>query len=381
MKIVADQNIPFVKECFSSIGDVAVVQGRQITPDTVRTADILLVRSVTKVDQRLLAGSKVKFVATATIGTDHLDIDYLRKNGIGFASAPGSNANSVAEYIVAALLTISEKYHIDLFGKSIGIIGVGHVGGLVAAKTAALGMNLFLNDPPLRRQTNDSQYLPLHELYGCDYITFHTPLTFSGIDKTLHLADQKFFDSLKKGAVFLNTSRGAVHDTDALKNAIKKKHLLSGVLDVWENEPHIDSELLEIADIATPHIAGYSYDGKLAGLFMIYDAVCSFLKIKPYHNLNDFLAPSSIPKIELCSPLSDEQAAIAHVVRRIYDIQADDRRMREILDIPTYNRGKLFDELRKSYHIRREFHNTMIKLPDKSGSLANKLSGIGFQIA
>jgi erythronate-4-phosphate dehydrogenase len=381
MKIVADQNIPFVKKCFSSIGEVFTCQGREISSAIVKNADILLVRSVTRVDEHLLSGTKIKFVATATIGTDHLDIDYLEKHGIAFASAPGSNANSVAEYIIAAILTIAEKHHLNISGKTLGIIGVGHVGSLVASRAASLDLNVLLNDPPLSRQTNDPKYLPLDKLYDCDFITMHTPLSFSGIDKTLHLANEHFFDAVKKGAVFLNTARGGVHDTKALKDAIKKGHLLSAVLDVWENEPYIDAELLEMSDLATPHIAGYSYDGKLAGLVMIYNAVCRFLKINPSHTINHFLPPSAIPSIELSAPLDDEQAAINHIVKRIYDIQSDDQQMRQILSVPTYNRGKLFDELRKNYPVRREFQNTIIKLNDKNGSLAKKLSGIGFQIA
>jgi erythronate-4-phosphate dehydrogenase len=380
MKIVADQNIPFVKECFSSIGQVTLFAGREITPAAVRDADLLLVRSVTNVNAQLLDSSSVKFVATATIGTDHVDLDYLQKRSIGFSSAPGSNANSVAEYITAALLTIAEKHRITLSGKSLGIVGVGNVGSRVAKKAQALGMKVFLNDPPLQRQTNDPKYLPLQDLYNCDFITFHTPLTKTGQDKTFHLADEKLFSSLKPGVIFFNTSRGGVMDTMALKKAIKSKHLSACVLDVWENEPNIDVELLEMVDLASPHIAGYSYDGKVAGMIMIYEAACKFLNTKPLHTIADFLPAPPIPSIELNAPLDDEQAALRHVAKRIYDIEADDQRTREIINTPTYNRGKFFDELRKKYPVRREFQNTVISLPDKSSSLATKLAGIGFCI-
>jgi erythronate-4-phosphate dehydrogenase len=190
MKIIADENIPYVAECFSSIGEVEVVPGREITPGVIADVDILLVRSITPVGADLLAGSKVRFVGTATIGFDHMDIEYLSRNNIGFASAPGSNANSAAEYVIAGLLNIAKRYSIDLEGKSIGIIGVGNVGGRVAKKAIALDMKLFLNDPPLQRQTGDSKYLPIEELFGCDFVTLHTPLTFEGEDKTFHLADE-----------------------------------------------------------------------------------------------------------------------------------------------------------------------------------------------
>lgn len=207
MKIIADENIPFVAECFSSIGDVEPVLGREITLSLVGDADILLVRSITKVNSDLLAGSKVRFVGTATIGFDHIDVEYLKKNNIGFASAPGSNANSAAEYVIAAILEIGQKHKINLEGKSIGIIGVGNVGSRVAKKCAALGMKVYLNDPPLQRQTSDAKYLPIEGLFDCDFITLHTPLTSEGIDKTFHLANDTFFKSLKTESVFINTSR------------------------------------------------------------------------------------------------------------------------------------------------------------------------------
>ena len=244
MKIIADANIPFVAECFSSIGEVKAVGGREITPGVVGDADVLLVRSITKVNEDLLAGSKVRFAATATIGFDHVDIDFLNRKNIGFASAPGSNANSAAEYVIAGLFEASRKCNIRLKGKSIGVIGVGNVGSGVANKCSALGMRIYLNDPPLQRQTGDSKYLPLKELYDCDFITFHTPLTFEGIDKTYHLADESFFKSLKKGCVFINASRGGVVDSKALKTVIQSGRLKAVVLDVWENEPNIDMALL-----------------------------------------------------------------------------------------------------------------------------------------
>ena len=181
MKIIADANIPFVAECFSSIGEVKTFGGREITPGVVGDSDVLLVRSITQVDADLLAGSRVRFAATATIGFDHIDIDFLRRKNIGFASAPGSNANSAAEYVIAGLLEAGRKCDISLKGKSIGIIGVGNVGSRVANKCAALGMRIYLNDPPLQRQTGQAKYLPLKELYDCDCVTFHTPLTFEDV--------------------------------------------------------------------------------------------------------------------------------------------------------------------------------------------------------
>lgn len=379
MKIIADANIPFVEKCFSSIGEVQTVGGREMTPWLVADADVLLVRSITPVGLDLLAGGRVRFVATATIGFDHIDLDFLRRNSIGFASAPGSNANSAAEYVISALLEIGHRHKIDLEGKSIGVIGVGNVGSRVARKCEALGMEVILNDPPLYRQTDDPKYLPIKELYDCDFITFHTPLTFDGIDKTFHLADDNFFNSLKPGCVLVNASRGGVVDGAALKAAIRAERLRAVALDVWENEPNIEAELLEMVDIGTPHIAGYSLDGKIAGMIMIYKSVCEFFEIEPEHGIEDFLPEPEVKAIELSPDIENEQDAILEAVRKVYSIKRDDMELRKVLDEPADNTGKFFDSLRKNYPVRREFQNTEVIIPKTGDSLAGKLRGIGFK--
>jgi len=380
MKIIADTNIPFVKECFSSIGDVETVVGRDLTAEQVKDADCLLVRSVTKVNEKLLAGSKVKFVATATIGVEHIDEEYLKSRGIGFSSAPGSNANSVAEYIIAALLYVGGKHSMTLEGKSIGIVGVGNVGSKVEKKCARLGMKVVCNDPPLERQTGDEKYKPIEEIFDCDFVTLHTPLTFEGIDKTFHLADEKFFKSLKKGCVFLNTARGGVHETEALKAAIKSGKLKATVLDVWEDEPNIDNELLKMVDISTPHIAGYSLDGKVGGMIMIYEAACEFFGIEPKHTITDFLPEPAVPEIRIDPAGKDAQQILHETIQQVYAIGRDDFNTREILMVPAERRGKFFDSLRKNYPVRREFQNTNIIIEDKTSMLAKKLEGIGFRV-
>jgi erythronate-4-phosphate dehydrogenase len=381
VKIIADRNIPFVAECFSSMGEVKVVSGREMTAEVVRDADVLLVRSVTPVNSELLAGSKVRFVATATIGFDHVDVAYLAENEIGFASAPGSNANSAAEYVVAALLCVARKKRVDLEGKSIGIVGVGNVGSRVARKAAALGMRVYLNDPPLQRQTGDAKYLQIEALYDCDFVTFHTPLTFEGIDKTFHLADEKFFKSLKAGCVFLNTSRGGVVDSAALKAAIRAGKFGAVVLDVWENEPNIDTELLEMVDIGTPHIAGYSLDGKIAGMIMIYEAACKYFGLEPRHSIEDFLPEPSVPQLEIDPKAGTEQEIVQQAAEKIYDINRDDSDLRQVFDRPVEERGEFFDGLRKNYSVRREFQNTQVVLQSPCKGLTEKLAGIGFRVA
>jgi erythronate-4-phosphate dehydrogenase len=381
MKIIADANIPYVKECFSSIGEVEAFSGRQITRGVVGEAECLLVRSVTRVNSTLLAGNKVKFVGTATIGFDHIDTEYLAKNNIGFISAPGSNANSAAEYVVAGLLEIGRKYKIKLEGKSIGIVGVGNVGSRVARKCNALGMRTLLNDPPLQRKSNDAKYLLLEELFDCDFITLHTPLTFEGADKTFHLADEKFFKSLKAGCVFINASRGEVADTEAMKMSIQSGHLETTVLDVWGNEPNIDTELLEMVDIGTSHIAGYSLDGKISGMIMIYEAVCKYFGLRAKYSIEDFLPKPAVPRLKVNPNSGSDEDVLRGAVEKIYKISEDDTKLRQILNMPAESRGRYFDDLRKNYPVRREFQNTRIEFTaETAGNLVKKLKGIGFAI-
>lgn len=379
MKIVADANIPYVSECFSSIGEVTVAGGREITPWIVADADVILVRSITPVGVDLLGGSKVCFVATATIGFDHIDIDFLQQNKIGFTSAPGCNANSAAEYVIAGLLDISKRHDINMEDKSIGIIGVGNVGSRVAQKCAAMGMRVYLNDPPLQRQTGDPKYLPIEELYDCDFITAHTPLTFKGLDKTYHLINEDFFSSLKDNCIFVNASRGGVVDGSALQKAIRSGRLKGVVLDVWENEPNIDTELLDMVDIGTPHIAGYSLDGKITGLMMIYKATCEHFDLEQKFGMEDFLPEPTVPQVNLGSELTDDQQALWNAVRQVYRIERDDENLRQVLNKPKEETGKHFDSLRKNYPVRREFQNTKVIIKDANSRLAEKLRGIGFR--
>jgi erythronate-4-phosphate dehydrogenase len=346
----------------------------------IADADALLVRSITPVNGTLLAGSAVRFVATATIGFDHVDLPYLERNNIGFASAPGSNANSAAEYVIAALLEIGQRHKTRLEGKSIGVIGVGNVGSRVARKCETLGMRVLRNDPPLRRQTGDPKYVPIESLYDCDFLTIHTPLTKEGIDKTFHLADAKFFSSLKPGAVFVNASRGAVVDTAALKAAIRDNRLRAVVLDVWEGEPNIDAGLLEAVDLGTPHIAGYSLDGKIAGMIMIYQAFCDYFRLQPRFDAEDFLPPPDVPRLEMrVNRLADEEL-LAQAAEQVYSIQRDDKDLRRMVDQPPEERGRFFDALRKNYPVRREFRNTRVVLDEVRDGLVRKLRGLDFKV-
>ena len=380
MKIIADENIPFVAESFSRLGEVQTLPGREISSAHLEDADVLLIRSVTKVNQKLLQGSRVKFVGTATIGTDHIDEDYLQKEGIAFAYAPGSNANSVAEYIVAALLTLARRKKFVLQGKSIGIVGVGNVGSQVVKKCQALGMKFLLNDPPLARKTREKRYLPLETLFAADIITLHVPLNYEGEDATYHLANEKFFSQMKESSIFINSSRGAVVNEAALLNAIYCKRITSVVLDVWENEPLINTQLLEQVDLGTPHIAGYSFDGKVKGTAMLYAALGRFLGREDSWSPLELLPAPEKEVLTIDGEGKREEAILEETIRQIYSTEDDDENLRKILSLIPEKRGKHFDHIRKNYPVRREFLNTKIICKNCSLSLQQKLKGLGFNL-
>jgi erythronate-4-phosphate dehydrogenase len=250
----------------------------------------------------------------------------------------------------------------------------------VEKKAQALGMYTVLNDPPLQRQISDKKYRPIEELFDCDFISLHIPLTYEGEDKTYHMANDKFFNSLKKKCVFMNTSRGGVVDTKSLKNAISNDKLKAVVLDVWENEPDIDYDLLRNVDLGTPHIAGYSLDGKVNGMVMIYEAVCKYFGLSSELNIEDILSDAEKTEVKVDYGDKDEQQVLHETVQEVYAINRDDFNMREILMVPNQERGVFFDGLRKNYSVRREFQNTKIVLDKPSEGLIKKLKRIGFKV-
>ena len=383
MLIVADENIPFIREAFNTLGDVRVAHGRQITPELVRDAEMLLVRSITPVNEALLAGSRVRFVGTATIGTDHVDLAWLKKADIAFSAAPGSNANSVGEYMVAALLTLAQRQGKPLAGRSIGIVGVGNVGQRVEAKCRALGMRVLLNDPPLARRTGDPKYRPLDELFDCDFITLHVPLDKGGQDPTHHLADDRFLRRMRRDAVLCNASRGAVHDTSALLAALDEERLAGVVLDVWEGEPNISLELLKRAALGTPHIAGYSYDGKVNGTAMIYAAACQSLGVAPRWDRGAHMPAPEVPELSLEAGRRPDEDVLREAVLKLYPIERDDAALRRIAQAPPEKRGAHFDKLRKDYPVRREFAHTLVRVRAGGAgqaALEAKLAGVGFWV-
>jgi len=377
MRILADENIPYVREAFSSLGDVETVAGRGMDPGLVRDADLLLVRSITKVNAALLAESSVRFVGTATIGEDHIDKEYLSKRGIAFASAPGCNANSVGQYITAALLELAAQFALDLGRMTLGIVGVGNVGSNVVAKATVLGMTCVLNDPPLQRKTGDPKYRSIEKALACDVLTLHVPLTKAGPDATHHLAGDGFVRKMKPGAILVNTSRGPVAEGAALKRALADGHLRACVLDVWEGEPDVDMGLLEQVFIGTPHIAGYSLDGKVNGTRMIYEAACRFLEMTPTWDPAPLLPAPDCPRVDVDATAPD---SLRTAVRSVYDIMWDDAAMRRLLTLSPEERPKEFDRLRKEYPRRREFFNTQASVTPANPGLEGQLEGLGFRV-
>jgi erythronate-4-phosphate dehydrogenase len=356
MKLIVDENIAFSAEAFNQFGDVKLLAGRNITNSLLKDIDVLIVRSITNVDEGLLKNTPVKFVGTATIGTDHIDLDYLKKKNITFADAKGCNAYSVAEYVVAALLNLSVRFDFRLNEKSIGIVGVGNVGSKVATFAEDLGMKVLLNDPPLQRNGDKRNFAELDEILKCDIVTLHVPLNLNGIDKTHHLFNKEILRKLKDGAILINSSRGAVINNLDLLNSIENKKL-KVVLDVWENEPNIDVELLKKVFIGTPHIAGYSLEGKINGTQMIYNSLCEFLGVEKSFS---FKKESVLDPLKLIEENASFEIIVEKLIEGIYSIKTDDVRMRKMLTIDQNEKKIYFDSLRKDYPTRREFDNYYI---------------------
>lgn len=379
LKIVADANIPLLAEALGPLGEVVALPAERITAEAVRAADALLVRSVTKVGPALLGSSAVRFVATATIGFDHVDLAYLASRGIGFAYAPGSNARSVAEYVLAAVFTLAGAGGWRVADKVLGIVGCGNVGGRLARMAEALGLRVLRNDPPLARRTRDPRYVPLEALAEADIVTFHVPLSRQGPDATHHMISERLLAGLKRGAAVINTSRGSVADPAALKKAADSGHAAALVLDVWEGEPNIDLDLLGRVRLATPHIAGYSYDGKVNGTRMVLDALCRHFGIVRPWDPAPLLPPPPVPRVRLAAGAA-AQAALAQAIRAAYDIEADDARLRAAADEPPEARGRFFTNLRKTYPVRREFPFVTVELAGRDPAVESALRALDFPV-
>lgn len=376
MTIVVDENIPYATEALGGYGAIRLMPGRAIRRDDLLDADALVVRSITTVNRELLEGTAVRFVGTATNGIDHVDTAYLEEAGITFASAVGSNARAVAEYVIAALLRLRELGLTPLAGARLGIVGVGAIGGILADALPALGLDIVAYDPPRASIDRSFQSAPFEALFDCDIITFHVPLIEHGEHPTRHFVSRELLGRLRCGVLLLNTSRGGVVDSEALLEALREGVVRGAVLDVWEGEPAIPVELVECLAIATPHIGAYSIDAKVRGTEMMADALVRWLGEAPLWSALHAL-PESAGEVEIprgASPL--DAAAVA--VRAAYDIMHDDASVRSLLTGSDAERRAGFDLLRKNYRVRREFPAYRVSSDDPS--LRSLLASLGFSL-
>jgi erythronate-4-phosphate dehydrogenase len=379
MTIVVDAKTPYAEEVFGRLGNVRVLTTAHITRNNLRDADAVIVRSETKVHAGLLDGTRVGFVGTATIGVDHVDTAYLAGRGIRFACAPGSNANSVAEYVAAALLALAVRTGISLSGTTLGVVGVGNVGRRVVAVGETLGMRVIKNDPPLARETGDPGFRPLPEILEADVVTLHVPLTREGPDPTYHLFDQSLFRAHRRGAILINTARGAVVEGEALGQALASGHLRSAVLDVWEREPDIDVGLLEHVAVGTAHIAGYSFDGKMNAARMMFEALNNHLGAELRWQDPRIVPPPVHPVVTLHEATGMTEGVLHKIVAHAYDILQDDASLRTMAGLPAGQRAAEFRRLRAEYRVRREFSATRVELPRDAEALKAVCRNLGFR--
>ena len=374
MKIVCDNKIPFLRGVLEPYAEVVYLPGKETTPEVVRDADAIITRTRTKCDAALLEGSSVKVIATATIGFDHIDTAWCESHGIVWKNAPGCNSWSVKQYMGSVLATLARKHGFDLSEMTLGVVGVGNVGSKVAEIASLLGMKVLLNDPPRARREGPDGFVSLDEIVDrSDIITLHVPLTREGGDATWHLFDEARISRLNDGQILMNSSRGPVVDNAALKEALKRRALKGAVLDVWEHEPDIDRELMGLLDIATPHIAGYSADGKANGTTASVRTVAEYLGL-PLTEWSPAEMPLPAQPLEFTLDAAGKtrQQVLSEAVLHTYDVLDDDRALRE--------HPELFEKLRGDYPVRREFTAFSVRLEGATPEEAEILTKIGFNL-
>ena len=373
MKIIIDDKIPYIKGALEPFAEVIYLPGSKTTPEVVKDANAIITRTRTICNEALLAGSTVKFIATATIGYDHIDTAYCEKSGITWTNAPGCNSKSVEQYIASALMALTEEKNFSLTEKTIGIVGVGNVGSKVARLCEILGMKVLLNDPPRSRAEGGKGFVELDDiLEKADIITLHVPLNPEGIDKTYHLADDSFFSKAKKQPIIINSCRGEVTDTVSFKSALKSGQISGAVIDCWENEPELDRELLALADLGTPHIAGYSKDGKANGTSMSVRALSKFFNL----GINNWKCTGiELPEstdLFIDGTGKTTQQVLAEAIFATYDIRKDDKLLRSSVET--------FEKQRGDYPVRREFPTFNILCKINNIKTIGKLKKLGFKL-
>lgn len=381
LKIVADQAIPFAERFFSRIGEVSLFDGREIDASALATADVLVCRTVTRVNQSLLENSSLRLVASATSGLDHIDQDYLQERAIGLVSAPGCNARSVAEYVLSALCVLQDQRGFDLRGKTAAIIGCGHVGSLVLGFLQALGLECLVCDPFLEAPVGGGRFCTLDETRRCDIITLHVPLTDDGPWPTRAMLDGDYFRAVNNRVILVNTARGGVIDERVLLGFLQHQREAMAVIDCWCNEPAIDRALLQRADIATPHIAGYSIDSKLRASSRVFEETCRLLQLTPAPaDPDEGLLPVDARRRISLARQENDMHAVSLAVLASYDVRSDAAALRRMLEDRVSDSQAYFAELRNHYPIRREFSTLQLGLPAETDSLCATLQTLGFRI-
>lgn len=371
MKILFDENMPFAKEFFGELagGDIHAFNGRELDAEMAKDADVLLVRSITQVNEQLLSlNNNLQFVGTATIGVDHIDQTYLSQRQVPFYSAPGCNAVSVAEYVLSSLIVMSERYQFSLFDKTVGIVGAGNTGSRLSEKLTALGIKHVICDPLLEQAGDTRIFSTMAEVVACDVISLHVPITSTGEHPTYHLFNEQVINGLKPEQILINACRGEVIDNQALLAQKKRGQGPKLVLDVWENEPNILTELIEHTEISTAHIAGYSIEGKARGTEMLYQALCNQLNLPIKHNLTSLLPSAVISEVEITQNFDEN--LLKPLTKMVYDVRRDDSIFRQQI----LEQG--FDYIRKTYPARREFSSVTITCSHRASS--ESCYGVGF---
>jgi erythronate-4-phosphate dehydrogenase len=374
LKIVADNKIPFLAGVLESVAKVEYLTGSKISREHLLDADALIVRTRTICNAKLLEGTSVKFIASATIGHDHIDQDYCCNNGIAWTNAPSCNAGSVVQYVSSALAQIFSQNNLPFGEITLGIVGAGNVGSRLLKVAQTLGLKALVNDPPRARTEGTGGFCSLEEILDkADIISLHVPLNMSGADKTFHMCDQGFFEKMKPGTWFINTSRGEVAETGALKEAIKSGKLAGAIIDVWENEPEIDPELLSLVTIATPHIAGYSADGKANGTSMSVQALSRFFKLGLDNWKPPFIPQAAKSLLSLSAKAKTKKEIFGELSMQAYPIFADDEALRQA--------PAIFEKLRGDYPIRREPHALKVAISKATSSeLLSFIEKLGYQL-
>ena len=374
MNIVCDHKIPFLRGVLEPFAQVVYLPGKETTPEVVRDADALITRTRTKCNEALLKGSQVQVIATATIGFDHIDTAWCDRNGIFWENAPGCNSGSVQQYIASVLVTLARKYGFRLADKTLGVVGVGHVGRKVARIASLLGRKVLLNDPPRARKEGPEGFVGLDELCAkSDLITVHVPLQREGEDATWHLFDRARLESLRPDQILINSSRGPVVDNAALKDVLLSGGLKAAVLDVWEGEPDLDPELVDALAISTPHIAGYSADGKANGTSAAVQTVSRTLGLPlATWEVEEIPAPPQALSFTVEAAGKSLQDVLTEAVLHTYDVSQDSNALRGALD--------QFERLRGDYPVRREFPAFTVSLKDGTPEMAERLKAIGFKV-